>query len=47
MPALKRDRCLSLLVPAKCMAPFGLSESSFMINRKEGSAERFVREGNQ
>lgn len=21
MPALKRDRCLSLLVPAKCVAP--------------------------
>lgn len=27
MPALKRDRCLSLLVPAKGVAPFGLSES--------------------
>lgn len=27
MPALKRGICLSLLVPAKLVAPFGLSES--------------------
>lgn len=27
IPALKREICLSLLVPAKCVAPFGLSES--------------------
>lgn len=27
IPALKRDICLSLLVPANSVAPFGLSES--------------------